>query len=83
MDWLFYSVCGVSALLTLIVSLRSGNGIRYFAISAACGVALLLLLSVFGGQIGLTVSVNPTTLLLSATGGLPGTAFSTALRFFL
>ena len=55
MDWLLYGICGVSALLTLIVSLRSGKGIRYFAISSACGVALLLVLTAFGRKVGMTV----------------------------
>ena len=83
MDWLLYGICGVSALLTLIVSLRSGKGIRYFAISSACGVALLLVLTAFGRKVGVTVSLNPTTLLLSLTGGVPGTVFAAALRYFL
>ena len=78
MDWLCYSVAGVSFLLTLILSLLSGKGIRYLLISAGCGVGILLIAVFFGGWIGLTVSLNPVTLLISAAGGLPG-----ALRLFL
>ena len=83
MDWLLYVVGGVSFLLTLIVSLLSGKGIRYLLISSACGVALLLVAVWLGGGVGLNVSFNPTTLLLSAAGGMPGAAFAVALRLFL
>lgn len=83
MDWLLYLVSGVSFLLTLTVSLLAGKGIKYLLISAVSGVAVLLLAVFGGGFIGLDVSLNPATLLLSAAGGLPGTAFVIALRLFL
>ena len=83
MDWLLYAVGGVSFLLTLIVSLLAGKGIKYLLISAVSGVALLLLAVLCGGFIGLEVSLNPVTLLISAAGGLPGTVFVIALRLFL
>ena len=83
MDWLFYVIGGVGFLLTLIVSLVSGKGIRYLLLSAGCGVTLLLLAVWLGDRIGLTVSLNPATLLTAAAGGLPGAAFVIALRLFL
>lgn len=79
MDIIFYIIFAVGALLTLICSVKAGKALKYFAISSASGVILLVILNIFGGFFNINLPINPTTAVLSLTGGLPATLFAVLL----
>ena len=83
MDIILYVVCGIAFLLSVILSLRLGNAVKFLAISSALGLACLLLFVFLGSNIGLRVNLNAVTVLLSLTGGIPGAIFAAVIGMFI
>lgn len=79
METIFYIIFAVGAILTLVCAVRAGKAFKYFAISSACGVILLVILNIFGGFLNINLPINATTAILSLTGGLPATLFAVLL----
>ncbi len=78
-----YIVCGISVLLTVILSLGTGKTLKNLLISSLLGFFVLLICTLFGKSFGVEVNFNSVTALLSLAGGLPGTVFAILLTLLI
>lgn len=71
-----YFIIGVMivfALIILTVSAKTGKLFRCLMLSAFSGIGSLFAVNIASYITGVTLAVNPVTLLISGIGGVPGT----------
>lgn len=71
---------GGLALFSLVLMQRSGHFFKTFLFTALTGIGALLAVCWFGAFTGVLIAVNPFTLAVSGTMGIPGVLVMLALR---
>ncbi|MEG0874478.1 MAG: pro-sigmaK processing inhibitor BofA family protein [Clostridiales bacterium] len=70
-------------LLALYLLSRPFKWLYKWILNGICGIIILFLLSVFGGNFGLIVPLNPITVAVSALLGIPGVGLIILKQFFI
>lgn len=80
LQYVFYAGGAVCALALIIFAFRGKRPFRTMMVTALCGLLALALVCISGIFTGVTLPVNPWTVICSVLGGLPGVASLLILR---
>ncbi len=73
-QYIFYAGGAVCAVALLIFAFRGKRPFRTMLITALCGLLTFAIVCISGIFTGVTLPVNPWTVICSALGGIPGVA---------
>lgn len=77
------AMLAVFSAITLAVMIKSKHFFKAFALSALQGIAALFAVNLLSAVTGVSLSVNPVTIAVSAVGSLPGVVAMLVSRLFL
>ncbi|MCD3217991.1 pro-sigmaK processing inhibitor BofA [Clostridium botulinum C] len=84
MEYIGYFMIGIILLYVVVKLLAWPIKILYkLIINGVLGVVLLLIVNFIGGNIGITIGINPWSVLIAGFFGIPGVIFLIIFKFFL
>ncbi|AYF53974.1 transcriptional regulator [Clostridium novyi] len=84
MEYIGYFMIGIILLYVVVKLLAWPIKILYkLIINGVLGVVLLLIVNFIGGNIDITIGINPWSALIAGFFGIPGVIFLIIFKFFL
>ncbi|KGM96980.1 pro-sigmaK processing inhibitor BofA [Clostridium botulinum] len=84
MEYIGYFIIGIILLYVVVKLLAWPIKILYkLIINGVLGVVLLLVVNFIGGNVGITIGINPWSALIAGFFGIPGVIFLIIFKFFL
>lgn len=81
---LVLSLFGAGGFLFILrAMLQTGNAFKSLVVSSLQGIGVLFALNVAGSFAGISLSVNPFTMIVSAIGGVPGVTLLLLTNFLM